>query len=605
MRRKSVKLADESGIALIMALGVMLVLTIALTTVITFTAAGARDSKRVNAGQKATALAEAGIGNALAVLHQNYPCTDCFPGNSALLTPARTTTYTTGSVDWSGVLGLAPADVTDWEYEWRLTATGRVSNPTGPGGSPVTRTVRAVVPVIPPRVTDIGDNNPLNFIYARGDITFEQSVIVASPVYATGDLRLESSATISEFIGNDLATPLAMRSRNRLGVEGTFFGLQDANTIGHVYCENKSPKLPDCTDTVPPIDNPPADDPAYWLDEAYIEGQCETSFYSNPKSLHPCVYGDASVSQPRIDQVWANNTGSVIPDDFLEYIPALTCCAPYPDSLSLSPAATPPAFSNMGRLFQTADLGPRSACTTGSLPSTITFDGVGAPDLIDNSATPAAPATPAVDLTPHKQGSDSHSPSDSYICKSARGELSWNNQEKVLTVQGTVFIDGSATVSSPTSHRATVTGQGALILTGTFSMKDALLCVRTTGSGANTKCDESKGAWDPDISAFIVVADGDGGYDATQSQGNVVEAGEGIVLRSSSFQGGLIANKKIRTRESTQMQGPMISVYRDVEAGQTNVLTFPPLSFAPSGGDSAIGPPPVAQLLPPRRFGGG
>ena len=58
--------------ALVMALGIMLVLVIALTTVITFTAAGARDSHRVNAGQKATALAEGGVNNALAVLTANY-----------------------------------------------------------------------------------------------------------------------------------------------------------------------------------------------------------------------------------------------------------------------------------------------------------------------------------------------------------------------------------------------------------------------------------------------------------------------------------------------------------------------------------------------------
>ncbi|MEO5576603.1 MAG: hypothetical protein ABIR95_10390, partial [Gaiellaceae bacterium] len=72
MRRKPVNLADESGIALVMALGIMLVLTIVLTTVITFTAAGARDSQRVNAGQKATALAEAGLNSALSVLHATY-----------------------------------------------------------------------------------------------------------------------------------------------------------------------------------------------------------------------------------------------------------------------------------------------------------------------------------------------------------------------------------------------------------------------------------------------------------------------------------------------------------------------------------------------------
>ena len=58
------RLGDESGMALVMALGITLVLAIALTTVITFTAAGARDSHRVNAGQKAYAIAEAGVNNA-------------------------------------------------------------------------------------------------------------------------------------------------------------------------------------------------------------------------------------------------------------------------------------------------------------------------------------------------------------------------------------------------------------------------------------------------------------------------------------------------------------------------------------------------------------
>ena len=73
--------------ALVMALGIMLVLTIALTTVITFTAAGARDSHRVNAGQKAYALAEAGVNNALAVLNANYPDRRRLPGPNCLLNP--------------------------------------------------------------------------------------------------------------------------------------------------------------------------------------------------------------------------------------------------------------------------------------------------------------------------------------------------------------------------------------------------------------------------------------------------------------------------------------------------------------------------------------
>ncbi len=76
---------EEEGVALILAMVTMLVLTIALTTVIFITAAGARDAHRSNAGQKASALAESGINNALAVLNQNYPGTTIYPGNADLL----------------------------------------------------------------------------------------------------------------------------------------------------------------------------------------------------------------------------------------------------------------------------------------------------------------------------------------------------------------------------------------------------------------------------------------------------------------------------------------------------------------------------------------
>src|SRR5678815_3178108 len=76
-------ISEEEGVALILAIVSMLVLTITLTSVLFLTAAGARDAQRVNAGQKAHALAESGINDALAVLNANYPAT--YPGNKCLL----------------------------------------------------------------------------------------------------------------------------------------------------------------------------------------------------------------------------------------------------------------------------------------------------------------------------------------------------------------------------------------------------------------------------------------------------------------------------------------------------------------------------------------
>src|SRR3954454_6900134 len=184
-------LREEEGMVLILAVVSMAVLMITLTSVILLTAAGARDAQRTNAGQRAYALAETGINKALAVLEANYPGSTGYPGDNTLLTAcpaslpavcARTTTYPTGSVSWSGTLDNSPPGLS-WFDQWNITAIGTVANPTGPAAGAVTRTVRAVVPVIKPPVVTVGSNNPLNFIYGNA-VNFLQSVTVASPVYA-------------------------------------------------------------------------------------------------------------------------------------------------------------------------------------------------------------------------------------------------------------------------------------------------------------------------------------------------------------------------------------------------------------------------------------
>ncbi|MBA3380960.1 MAG: hypothetical protein H0T97_03695 [Actinobacteria bacterium] len=157
------RLADESGIALAMALGVSLALTITVTSVLTFSAAGARDSQRVNSGQKAYALAEAGVNNALAVLNANYPDTVYgYPGPYCVLNPqtppadfpgtepsfaacAASTPFTSTpdpsrpneTVTWWGRIRAIPG----LGYAFVVQSAGSVPSPTGPGAAPVTRTV--------------------------------------------------------------------------------------------------------------------------------------------------------------------------------------------------------------------------------------------------------------------------------------------------------------------------------------------------------------------------------------------------------------------------------------------------------------------------------
>src|SRR6058998_416510 len=202
-------LREEEGVALVLAIVSMLVLTITLTAVMFLTAAGARDAHRTNAGQRAYSLAESGVNNALAVLEANYPGTAGYPGDNTLLTTCP------GSVQRSGTLDNSPHGI-GWADQWNIVSTATVSNPTGPGAAPVTRTVKAVVPVIKPPVTPIGQNNPLNFIYGNA-VNFPQSVTVASPVFTVNDLRLGNSSTISEWIGNVAGHP------NKVAVGGNFY----------------------------------------------------------------------------------------------------------------------------------------------------------------------------------------------------------------------------------------------------------------------------------------------------------------------------------------------------------------------------------------------
>ena len=96
------------------------------------------------------------------------------------------------------------------------------------------------------------------------------------------------------------------------------------------------------------------------------------------------------------------------------------------------------------------------------------------------------------------------------------------------------------------------------------------------------------------------MAAGAAGGPGAQGQGSDFNAGEGIELKGSDFQGGLIANKTIRVETTSQMQGPMISVYHELSAGQSNDLTFPPIHFAPPGGRRRRDGPAAARTPRPR-----
>jgi uncharacterized protein YceK len=184
--------------------------------------------------------------------------------------------------------------------------------------------------------------------------------------------------------------------------------------------------------------------------------------------------------------------------------------------------------------YTNAAPGPSHACTSssGTIPSW------------DNDTTRNNSVATVFNLTP----------AASYSCVSTvaglpTGTLTWDATNKLLTISGTMFIDGSAKVvnTSPAQYN----GQGVLYLSGTFLMPSgSKLCASLSSSN----CDIAN--WNPNTEMFGIIVNGSGGQDP---------ATVGIWMMDAQFQGALVATNKIRFEGTTSTAGPAIG--SEVEIG--------------------------------------
>jgi hypothetical protein len=234
-------------------------------------------------------------------------------------------------------------------------------------------------------------------------------------------------------------------------------------------------------------------------------------------------------------------------------------------------ALTAPA-ADFSSWYTNAAPGPHQGCTeqSGSVP---VFDN----DGVANNSVPGV-----FNITP--SGSDY-----SCIVRNASGgvvgQLTWNHTSKVLTVYGTIYIDGSVTANygfqnTPIQYN----GQGTLYLGGTFLVSNTMLC----GGIANGTCDFD--AWNPNTEMLVIVANGSGGQ---------VPSGDGIQLTSSFFQGAFWGTNSIELDTHSQSEGPMVAGSEII--GQTvQAHSFPLITTVPVG---MPGTPTVyAQPDPPSGY---
>lgn len=216
--RQRISLTGETGMALILAVLILAIVSIASAAAISYTTMGQKDAASKKTGVSVYSLAQAGLSNALAQLLAHYYDASGQPKDSTTsLTTMATTwapqvsgsqlsptssapcTSTSTCVTWSAVLNCpvavsCPGGTTITvsgvkQAVWHVSATGKAPNPSAPGLLSRVITIDVPVnsspgPVSPPDL--------LRTVYSGAsssgcDLTVDQGVIFVSPVYVVGN----------------------------------------------------------------------------------------------------------------------------------------------------------------------------------------------------------------------------------------------------------------------------------------------------------------------------------------------------------------------------------------------------------------------------------
>jgi Tfp pilus assembly protein PilX len=176
------RLESESGIALVMAVGIMAVLMITGATVIFYAGSNARNAEYSADDARALNLAEAGVDYARSILwNDSDPTTPTTFSGGPL-------TLEGGTVTYSGAYDTATKT-------WTLTGNGTYTNPTG-AAALVSRTASSQVLVS----TTGGVDAAWGYLFADSTTSctnLKNFIEIDAPLYVRGDLCMENQAVIT------------------------------------------------------------------------------------------------------------------------------------------------------------------------------------------------------------------------------------------------------------------------------------------------------------------------------------------------------------------------------------------------------------------------
>jgi hypothetical protein len=233
------RLRDERGVSLVVALGILLVLSLTTVGTIEYTSAGARHSNLSRANTLAQTLAEAGLNDAQARLAD--PANNALTGS--LLTPSSggvtcpdgvstcfQSSYEGGSTRWYGTLDTAT-------NKWTIHSWGLTKNPTDPSKD-FQRYIKATTTIFADPSQPY-NGTAWNYVLMTKtsnsttcDVLVDNDAIVDTNFYVAGNLCLDNNAKVLE---PDHTKPLTLTVHGKLRIANgtTSVGNSTTDTVAY------------------------------------------------------------------------------------------------------------------------------------------------------------------------------------------------------------------------------------------------------------------------------------------------------------------------------------------------------------------------------------
>jgi hypothetical protein len=645
MRALRPEIKKQEGMALIMSLGILVVLTIAGTTATYYATSNTRSASLSKSQGAAYSLAEAGMAEALSKLGAASDPTD-----SSLL-PPTVSTYENGTATYSGFL----AGTT-----WTLTSTGKVTSPTN--AAEPARTLTRTVDINGPNVGslswhwtrlfhasiiscfDVPVNIPVTVasylcidVEPTGSITGEntkvstgwwirQAGLPASAVRSAGAGATSGSGTAWTNPGNVVASDNAKATATLSGsalsqnLDATNFGFAipagstiDGVTVRIERMASSSSSIRDYDvrllkggsvsgdDKASSSNWPTSDSNATYGDSDDLWGTTLTSADVNSSSFGVTlkarnVSGSSRTASVDRIEVTVNYTGP--PYGIGAPSPGVQVAevnAPGGCSVNGGPTNEPCSsndFVYADSITENWAVGIKPWTSfnfwwrnTKPGPQNSCTSSSGAPRVFDNDAgSTSSPneSNPTQEITPE---------TTDYTCQyvdgggNLVGELSWNRSSRVLTVKGAIFFDGSITFGDAAAQPVHYQGRGTIWASGNVTISEPICA---GGSGTSNCRTTGISTWDPETNMLMLIAGGEQSWFNTDIIVNQT---------TSAFQGALYARNNCAFNNAPMLSSPIICTRIEINSTSVSINPWPDFPTARKGQLYAEGTEGDMQLV--------